>query len=290
MMDEVPMPPVQYMAPVPTGLSPGGRLQSPLAAVLFDIYGTLFISGSGDVGVAEERFKPSSALNRLCERYRVPWSPKEMTRKLFEAIQRAHRQKKRAGVDHPEIEIDRIWQSILGWQDMGRIRHMAEAYEWLVNPTYPMPGLDQVLRTLRGRGILMGIISNAQFFTPLLFKTFLGADAEKLGFTRDLTFYSYEHGYAKPSMTLFNQALSRLEQRGVLPGAVLYVGNDMRNDIHPACQAGFQTALFAGDRRSLRLRADDPAIEGTTPDLVVTDLRQILEVDMQVVAPPPQKQ
>ncbi len=285
MMDEVPMPPVQYMAPVPTGLSPGGRLQSPLAAVLFDIYGTLFISGSGDVGVAEERFKPSSALNRLCERYRVPWSPKEMTRKLFEAIQRAHRQKKRAGVDHPEIEIDRIWQSILGWQDMGRIRHMAEAYEWIVNPTYPMPGLDPVLRTLRGRGILMGIISNAQFFTPRLFETFLGTDTEHLGFAPDLTLFSYEHGCAKPSPTLFDLALSRLEALGVAPDAALYVGNDMRNDICPASHAGLQTALFAGDRRSLRLHADDPAIQKITPDLIVTDLRQILDLDMLAASP-----
>ena len=286
-MDEVLKPQVQYMTPVPTGLSPDGNLHTPLRAILFDIYGTLFISGSGDIGVAAEGFRQSHALNALCERYRIPWSPAEMTRKLFEAIKKAHIQKKAAGVDHPEIEIDRIWQGILGWQDMGRVRQMAAAYEWIVNPTYPMPGLDQVLRTLRGRGILMGIISNAQFFTPLLFEIFLGAKAEKLGFARDLSFYSFEYGYAKPSVTLFERALGRLDRRGISPDTVLYLGNDMRNDIHPAGQAGFRTALFAGDRRSLRLRRDDPAIQRTAPDLTVTDLRQLLDLEMQGGPPPP---
>ena len=286
-MDKALLSQVQYMTTVPTGLSPGGNVHTPLKAILFDIYGTLFISGSGDIGVAAERFRPSDALNALCERYRIPWSPAEMTRKLVEAIEKAHIQKKAVGVDYPEIEIDRIWRSILGWQDMGRIRQMAEAYEWIVNPTYPMPGLDQVLRTLRGRGLLMGIISNAQFFTPFLFERFLGADAAKLGFARDLTLYSFERGHAKPSMALFDRARSRLDKRGISPDTVLYLGNDMRNDITPAGQAGFQTALFAGDRRSLRLRDDDPAIQQTAPDLIVTDLRQILDVAMQGVTPPP---
>jgi putative hydrolase of the HAD superfamily len=276
---------MRFLAPLPTALSPAGRIHAPLKAILFDIYGTLFISGSGDIGVAHKRFDPSDALDALCERYQVPWSPTEMTRKLFAAIKQTHRNKKAVGVDHPEIEIDRIWQRILKWPDMGRIRQMAEAYEWIVNPTYPMPGLDPVLRTLRGRGILLGIISNAQFFTPRLFETFLGADTEQLGFAPDLTFYSYEHGCAKPSRTLFDRAASRLENRGIAPGAVLYVGNDMRNDVHPAGQAGFQTALFAGDRRSLRLHADDPVISKTRPDLIVTDLRQILDAAMPEALP-----
>ncbi len=284
-MIEVLTPPMRFMAPVPTELSPGGRIHAPLKAVLFDIYGTLFISGSGDIGVAEKRSHPSDALLSLCERFQIPWSPADMTRKLFAAIKETHRRQKAAGVDHPEIEIDRIWQCLLGWQDMGRVRQVAAAYEWVVNPTYPMPGLDPVLRTLRGRGILMGIISNAQFFTPRLFETFLGTDTEHLGFASDLTLFSYEHGCAKPSPTLFDLALSRLEALGVAPDAALYVGNDMRNDICPASRAGLQTALFAGDRRSLRLHAEDPAIQKITPDLIVTDLRQILDLDMLAASP-----
>ena len=50
----------------------------------------------------------------------------------------------------------------------------------------------------------------------------------------------------------------------------------MLNDIFPAQKVGFKTALFAGDQRSLRLRADDPRCRELTPDLVVTDLGQLI--------------
>ena len=64
---------------------------------------------------------------------------------------------------------------------------------------------------------------------------------------------------------------------GVSPHAVLYVGNDMLNDMLPAAAAGFQTALFAGDARSLRLRETDPRCIDVSPDIVLTDLSQLIE-------------
>jgi putative hydrolase of the HAD superfamily len=51
----------------------------------------------------------------------------------------------------------------------------------------------------------------------------------------------------------------------------------MLNDIFPAKITGFQTALFAGDKRSLRRRTDDPRCRNLKPDLVVTDLGQLIE-------------
>jgi len=51
----------------------------------------------------------------------------------------------------------------------------------------------------------------------------------------------------------------------------------MLNDIYPAQKVGFQTALFAGDKRSLRLRNDDPRCKNLKPDLVITDLIQLLD-------------
>ena len=285
-MDDVCVSPLKVMHPLPTGMVPSGQTRNALKAVLFDIYGTLFISGSGDIGVSEEGFRRSDALNALCERYQIPWSSEQMARKLFAAIKEEHSQKKSAGIDHPEVEIDRIWQGILGWSSMARIRCLAATYESIVNPTFPMPGLDHVLRTLRGRGVPMGIISNAQFFTPRLFNTYLGAYPEDLGFSPDLTLYSYRFGCAKPSMVLFDHAVSRLRKRGISSANVLYVGNDMRNDIQTASRAGFQTALFAGDRRSLRRHVNDPAVQRTQPDLVITGLRQLLDPDMITLDPP----
>ncbi len=81
---------------------------------------------------------------------------------------------------------------------------------------------------------------------------------------------------AKPSRRLYDLLLERLPD-GLEASQCLYVGNDMRNDIAPAAAVGMKTALFAGDRRSLRLREGDPLTEGVSPDLVVTHLHQILE-------------
>jgi putative hydrolase of the HAD superfamily len=140
-----------------------------------------------------------------------------------------------------------------------------------------MPGLDETLRTLQHRGLKMGIISNAQFFTPLLFEWFLGAPPAPLGFDDDLTLYSYQCGEAKPSQSLFDICASRLRDLGFPPESVVYIGNDMLNDIVPAANAGWQTALFACDRRSLRLRRNREDCLKRHPDLVITDLRQLFD-------------
>jgi putative hydrolase of the HAD superfamily len=123
----------------------------------------------------------------------------------------------------------------------------------------------------------MGIISNAQFYTPYLFNGFLHSNPKDLGFHPDLTLYSYKFGYAKPSTFMFQIAADRLENRLIPAHSTLFIGNDMLNDIYPAKQIGFKTALFAGDARSLRLRKDDPRCKNLTADLVITDLGQLLD-------------
>ena len=74
---------------------------------------------------------------------------------------------------------------------------------------------------------------------------------------------------------MFRDVLTRLAERGIEPGQTLYVGNDMRNDVLTAARSGCRTALFAGDRRSLRLRGDDPDCRGLRPDLVITEWTQL---------------
>jgi len=97
-----------------------------------------------------------------------------------------------------------------------------------------------------------------------------------LGFAPDLQVYSYQHGRAKPSRELYRLAADALQRRGIAAERAVYVGNDMRNDIAPAARLGFRTALFAGDARSLRRREGDPLCAGVVPDLVVTDLIDLL--------------
>ena len=152
---------------------------------------------------------------------------------------------------------------------------LALEYEVRTNPVWPMPGLDDCLDQLRDRRMQLGIVSNAQFFTPEMFPALLGRTLEELGFNAELQWYSYRYGRAKPDIWLFEQARAGLSQRGVAASEVLYVGNDMLNDVFPASCVGFRTALFAGDARSFRPRRGDPRVAHVVPDLVITDLSML---------------
>jgi putative hydrolase of the HAD superfamily len=138
-----------------------------------------------------------------------------------------------------------------------------------------MPFARELTESLRARGVTLGLVSNAQFYTPLLFEAFWGLSDARLGFARGLRLYSYRLGRAKPSQVLFDLARKRLARRGIPAGRTLFVGNDVLNDILPASRAGFRTCLFAGDRRSLRLRGDDPRCAGVSPSAVVRGLQDL---------------
>jgi putative hydrolase of the HAD superfamily len=265
------------LAPIPTALAPSGALRQKVGGILFDIYGTLFISASGDIGTARRGSPQGAELAELLARFGVREAPEAVLDRFFEAIAAHHRRQQALGVGHPEVVIDRIWRSVLNWGSREKARDFAVAFELIANPVYPMPGLAQTLGSLKAAGLRLGLISNAQFFTPLLFTWFLDADTSALGFDPELVFYSYRCGLAKPSLRLFEAAAAACRRKGLAPAGVLYVGNDVRNDVRPAQQTGFQTALFAGDRRSLRLREDDPACRGVRPDLVITHLPQLID-------------
>lgn len=263
------------LAPIPTGLTPGGRPPRRVAAILFDVYGTLFISASGDSHLLPTAVAANPHVGELLQRHGVEQAPAALAAALADAVDRRHAALRARGVDFPEIVIEELWRDLLPCGDAKSARRFAAEFELLVNPAYPMPHLATTLAAVRRSGRPMGIVSNAQFYTPLLFEWFLGASPGGLGFHPQLTLYSYRCGRAKPSGHLFALAARRLKAFGILPQNALFVGNDMLKDIHPARQAGFMTALFAGDRRSLRLRREEPRCKDLAPDLTVTELNQL---------------
>jgi putative hydrolase of the HAD superfamily len=245
-----------------------------IRSVIFDIYGTLFISAAGDIGAGADT--PLHSLDSLAGEYGL--SAEALGGYFREAVLRRHGELQ-GKTAYPELRIEEIWADFLKHQgnsnSVDHARELALRYELTINPVYPMPGAEETLALLRNRSIRLGLISNAQFFTPLLFEAFFGAPPEALGFDPELRIYSFEKGEAKPSPNLFIPAARRLESLGLKPEHALYVGNDMLNDIFPAAQAGFKTALFAGDRRSLRLREGDSRVKGIMPDRVIRNMKDV---------------
>lgn len=265
------------MKPQPTSLSARGKLRERIECILFDVYGTLFISASGDISVSQKNSPAHARIKQLLTKYNIRRSPQDILHTLYGSIEARHGALRNKGVDHPEVIIEQIWQQVLNIEDQIITKQFAIEFELITNPVSPMPHLKTLLSACRKQKILMGLISNAQFYTPLLFNWFFNSNVLDLGFDPGLLFYSFEHQVAKPSPALFEMAADKLDAREIEPVAVLYVGNDMLKDIYPAHCIGFQTALFAGDRRSLRLRTDDPRCADLKPDLVVTDLKQLIQ-------------
>ena len=268
---------IEPLSPLPTSLNPSKKLKEKIKCILFDVYGTLFISGSGDISIALQQSRLTQNLKNLLDRYQIKKKPQIVLDDFFSAIDIEHKRLKKKGVDFPEVKIDRIWMRVLEIEALDAVRAFAVEFELIVNPVYPMPNLEKVLSDCKKSKILMGIISNAQFFTHYLFNWFLDSSPEDLGFKSDLIFYSYKSGHAKPSPVMFEAAAKNLRNIDISAHSVLYIGNDMLNDIYPAKMVGFKTALFAGDARSLRLRKNHPRCQNLSADIVITDLVQILD-------------
>ncbi len=273
--------PDKYMTPlkpVLTSLKHKGKLDAKIECLLFDIYGTLFISASGDISIARQSAQHKEKTGRLLRRCGIDTPADTIIKRFFDTIEAQHQILKKSGNMYPEVKIDEIWMTVLNLDTRDAARKFALEYELIVNPVYPMPNLREMLdscNSAKPAKVLKGIISNAQFYTPYLFQWFLGADLQELGFDSELTLFSYQYGCAKPSAYLFETARKRLQNRGIAPERALYLGNDMLNDIRPAALAGFKTALFTGDARSLRLREDVPECKELSADLIITDLKQV---------------
>jgi putative hydrolase of the HAD superfamily len=268
---------ISPLAPNKTSLKQKGSPKEKILSVIFDIYGTLFISGLGDINTSQEKPGQPHQIDELLKKFSIKKPSEFVSRELFFAINKKHAELKGKGIDFPEVQIDRIWMNVLGIEDRDTAREFAAEYEMAVNPAYPMPHLKETLQACVDKGIVLGIISNAQFYTNYLFELFLDSDPQGIGFDPDLVLMSYEYEYAKPSAFLFNKALKILEEKNIPVSSTVYIGNDMLKDIFPSQKLGFQTALFAGDKRSLRLRSDDPRCKNISPDIVITDLIQLLD-------------
>ena len=273
--------------PLPTGERASLKQLHTIEAVLLDVYGTLFISSSGEMGHSDDASDAaafSTALRDVGLQLLVDEA--EGVRCFRHAIEAAHSRSRQDGIEFPEVDIVAVWHTTLqALRRRGQLAGVVEEvdiaalslrYELATNPVWPMPGVAECLTELANRGISLGLISNAQWFTPLLFPALLGADLVALGIGTEMQFWSWRTGWAKPGEHLFRLAADALCQRGIQPDRVLHVGNDMLNDILPAATVGFRTALFAGDRRSLRRREGDARVASVTPDIVLIALRDLL--------------
>lgn len=254
-----------------------------IRAVIFDIYGTLIISGSGDVGSANEQDK-GHAISQAMRAAGITLGAGSMPTidDLHHVIRQTNQQRLSDSVPKPEVEIVDCWRQTLnhcGIDDYSarQVNELAAHYESLANPTWPMPGASTLLKSLAKTGCRLGIVSNAQGFTLDLIEEIAGDVGSDSVFDLNLCVFSNRYRQAKPGPRLFDVLCDELGRQQIAPHQAIYVGNDRLNDVWAANQAGLRTAWFVGDQRSLRDRVDDARMQDLQQDLVITDLMQLLQ-------------
>lgn len=284
------------MEPVETNEKPVLKQLDDIKAVVFDFYGTMFMSGTGDTIIDDPKGDEEQALEQafaelLPEVVKDDAFSAQTGVQLYKQVIHDHKAAdKERGIDYPEVQITKVWKDVLKRLRETGINTLPEApgdellerltieFEMRNNPTWPLQDLDETLHGLSAKGMFQGILSNSQFYTPMIFEAHLGSPPQQHVFEPNLCIWSYEEQRCKPSLPFHESLKTALDAHyGISPAQVLYVGNDMLKDIYPAAHFGFKTALFAGDDRSLKWRKDDERTATLKPDLVITRLYQLVD-------------
>ncbi|MCD4663822.1 MAG: HAD family hydrolase, partial [Bacteroidales bacterium] len=143
---------LEKLKPIATGLKPSLNKTGDIKAVIFDIYGTLLISASGDINAASPSMHNLiTALEATKIKIKSANGPdkegklKFILDSFFELINEQYKKSKDEEVLYPEIDILKIWTKVIGkaesknWlqlQSDSSIRYMTVIFEVLSNCVY----------------------------------------------------------------------------------------------------------------------------------------------------------
>jgi putative hydrolase of the HAD superfamily len=282
----------------------GGELLTDIRAVVFDVYGTLINYWRREMDQeATRRHLFGDACGKVAARfgfteYLAAMNPEEPPEKtlydLYCGLIALRREKaQQPGITNPEIKVEEVWSIILlmlkrhGYCPEERARgisaeqlprYMAYAFNFFSLGRRLYPGVTGALSKLRDASIDLGIVSNAQFYTPMDLTLLIRDQSEGTYedfnelFDPDFTIFSFEWGAAKPDVFLFGKLYDALYERHILPQQTVFVGNDLVLDVAPAAAAGMRTAFFTGDRRSAYFHDQEGVI---IPDIVFSSFSEL---------------
>ena len=248
---------------------------------VFDIYGTMVQYWRQEFSEKKHKeiallsaFKKTSDffnMTTYLEKINPEESPEITLQNFYHGLIALNHEKKiRNGITFPEIRIEMVWEAII---------LMLERHGYSISTTCIKSKYDcakcmayyyhfhslgrgfyknvyKALLDLKKNNILLGILSNAQFYTPIDLTLFLRDqsnnkidDYSEL-FDSDFMYLSYEHGIAKPNLYLFRKLFDTMKEYQILPHQSVFIGNDLSLDIKPAQELGLSTAFFCGDTNS----------------------------------------
>ena len=294
------------MAPEPEPLKARPHLVQVggVRCVLWNVYGTLLSIFEGELKFEHPtEFIMNVALDKTIQEFKMwasmsrkPGQPADYMKEIYGRVLNEQKLAPSAGEKFPEIQADRIWESITKklFQkeykfDAGFFgslneysRKIAYFFHASLQGSACYPGAAEAVKLIADAGIAQGLLADGQCFTTVQLKRGIEKQDDSVNLDEAMPashrFLSFECRARKPSETLFKHALQALAKQGIEPSEVLHVGSSLARDIAPARKLGMRTALFAGDRASLSATPEqlkDPLLR---PDVLVTELTQLAQI------------
>lgn len=273
-----------------------------IKAVAWNVYGTLLrITDSELLQIAPQQLRMQVAMEKTIHEFnmwqsmsRKPGAPWEYLlaqyKDIFDEMRLTAPARKG---DAGQVNSIRLWRKLISRLEQKEYQYdedfFGDAEEYAEKVSYffhaslqgvaAMDKAAAVVKAIADAGFAQGVLADGQSFTLVQLLRALQSQSKlpPLGrlFTPGCVVLSYDVGVRKPSRTLFEAAVESFGRISLAPNEVLYISNCLRDDLTIAKQLGFRTALFAGDKNSLRASAEDLGQRELRPDRLLTELTQI---------------
>lgn len=232
-----------------------------IKAILFDLYGTLI-----DIDTDESLEEIYRTIAHYLTYHGVYLHRGRVQHSYYQIMKQ---QKEARGEEHPEIDVEAIWNAFLEQEGMqsadkrGQLATvLAQLYRGVSTKRLQLyPAVKMVLDELRRR-YRLALVSDAQpcFALPEI-------QAVGLNGYFDPIIISARYGFRKPDRRLIEKALDILQ---LTPAEVIYAGNDMFRDIYGASRLGIRT-IFVDSNQGTKF------YENVVPDYFAPRFEDVLK-------------
>lgn len=283
---------------------PHAKRLSDVRAVLWNVYGTLVSLPGGQLYFTHPtELMMKVSLKKTLQEFKMwqsmsrkPGQPEEYLRSLYSQELTKQQGISVGGEKHPEMASDKLWEALVkkllqkeySWDTgfYGALNELSQKIAWFFHASLQgyacYPKVAATMEKLHNKGIQQGLLADGQCFTTVQLQRGLHQQEEKAELSKwipeNQIFLSYQYKARKPSDTLFHTAVDALLDKGFEKHEILHVGSRLEEDIAPARQLGLKTALFAGDKASLKATPDQMKNERMRPDVMITEIRHIAEM------------
>lgn len=273
-----------------------------IKAVTWNVYGTLLRISDGELlQLIPQQLRMQVALEKTIHEFnmwqsmsRKPGAPWEyMLAQYKDVLEEMRLTTPARKGDVGQVDSARLWRKLISRLEQKDYQYDGDFYgdadEYAEKVAYffqaclqgvaAMEKASAVLTAIADAGFAQGLLSDGQAFTLVQLLRALQSQSKLSSngrlFTPGCVVLSYDVGVCKPSRTLFEAAADAFRRISLEPREVLYVSNVLKDDLVIAKQFGFRTALFAGDKNSLKASAEELVNRDLRPDRLLTELTQI---------------